>query len=49
LPAERAASGDCDLPVVSRLPKHPRRQEREIVRLRAAREIVLNVGENRVE
>ncbi len=33
----------------SPLPKHSRRQEREIVRLRATREIVLNVGENRVE
>ena len=28
------------------VPKHRRRQEREIVRLRATREIVLNGGEN---
>jgi hypothetical protein len=29
------------------LPKHPHGQEREIARLRATREIVLNVGEDR--
>jgi hypothetical protein len=29
--------------------KHPRRDERQIVRLRSTQEIMLNISENRVE